>query len=332
MKKNYKFYSEKLVQRVNELYSDFTSEEYHYSHPEIFEQTKERWKRIAKHFFNFDNPITIVDIGTGTGFIPLTIARFLKKEDIFICSDISGGMLDVTKRNINRENFHCQVKFVKIKNQVPLQLPFETRSINVIVMSAVLHHIKDTNTFLDEVDRILKTNGLLFVGHEPNRYFYEHKFLWYNYLIINHLINPQHTIYEIFKKLHLDGIFEKTRLKKIIKKIYYFMYTKKKETVLKHKKITNKINEVLLKERLIEEPLLPEEICWEITDIKLREGFKPDLLLPHYKLLHLETYNHIFWVSVRRHGDFIIRKYDNLLKRKYPKDGAAFFVVLKKYR
>jgi len=312
MKKNSKFYSEKLVQRLNELYYDFTNEQYHNSHPEIFIQERERWERIARQFLNFTNPITIVDIGTGSGFVPLTIAKFTKKEDIFICSDISKDILDIAKHNIEKQNFHCKLKFVKIKNQVPYQLPFEIESIDVITMNSVLHHVKDTNTFLGQIDRVLKPNGLLFIGHEPNKYFYDNKFLLYNYLIID----PKFIVYKLFKRLHLE---------KIIKKIYYLISPKKKD----YKKITNKINEVLLREKLIKKSLLCEEID-EIKDIKAQEGFQPDSLLPHYKLLLFETYNHIFRVIIKHYNNSIIRKYDNLLKTKYPKDGATFFIVLKK--
>jgi len=52
MRKSYRSLSEKLVQRVNELYHDFTSEQYNYSHPEIFDIEKERWERIFPVYLN----------------------------------------------------------------------------------------------------------------------------------------------------------------------------------------------------------------------------------------------------------------------------------------
>jgi ubiquinone/menaquinone biosynthesis C-methylase UbiE len=320
MRKSYKVYSEKLVQRVNELYHDFISEQYDHLHPERFEQ-KEKWERIAKQFFNFSKPITIVDIGTGTGLVPLIIAKFLKKGDVFICSDISERILDVAKERISEQNFNAIFKFVKIKTQIPFKLPFKTKMADVITMNAVLHHIKNTKKFLSEVDRVLKPHGLLFIANEPNRYFYESKFLWYNYLFLQYFLNPKLAMYKVLQKL---------RLKKLTEKIYlYFVKSKTKEATLKHREVTTRINEVLFQEKLIENPLSPEEIA-AITDVKGQEGFKPDSLLPHYELLYLETYYHIFCVTIRNYNNFIIRKYDNLLSRKYPNAGASFFVVLKK--
>ena len=118
-------------------------------------------------------------------------------------------------------------------------------------------------------------------------------------------------------------------LKKILEQIYYFIHPKKKGIKTKHKKITNKINEELFKEKIIEKALLPGEIG-AITDIRAQEGFRPDSLLPHYKLLHLETYNHIYWISIKHINNFLIKKYNNLLKKKYPKKGATFFAVFRK--
>jgi ubiquinone/menaquinone biosynthesis C-methylase UbiE len=296
------------------------SEQYHHRHPEIFELEKDRWVRIAGRFFDFAKPIKINDIGTGTGFVPLTIAKFLKIEDTFICSDISKNILGVAERNIKKQNFQCQFEFVKIESRIPFQLPFETESAEVLTVNSVLHHIENTSVFLSELDRILKPQGLVFIGHEPNKYFHENTFLRCNHFFINNILNPRLVVSQVSTKLGVE---------KIVRKIYYFMNSMKERIASEFEKITDKINESLLKENLINTPLLSEEITG-ITDIKDCEGFKPDLLLPHYELLHLETYNHILRVSIERHDGFVIRRYDSLLKKKYPKEGATFFVVLKK--
>lgn len=317
---NKKIYSEKLVQRVNELYHDLISERYHDCHPEIFEQEKDRWERIAEQYFDFADPVKIIDIGTGTGFVPLTIAQFLKQGDTFICSDISRNILDVANRKIGKQNFRCRFEFVKIESQLPFRLPFETESAEVLTVNSVLHHIENTSTFLGELDRILKPQGLLFIGHEPNKYFHENIFLKCNHFFINYILNPRLVVTQVSAKLGVE---------KIARKIYYFINPMKGKIALEFGKITDKINESLLKENLINTPLLSEEITG-ITDIKDYEGFKPDLLLPHYKLLHLETYNHILGVSMEHADSFVIRRYDSFLRKKYPKEGATFFAVLKK--
>lgn len=313
MEKSYHKYSENLVLRINELFHDLSSEQYNCIHPEIFEHENERWKRVAKYFFNSlqTNPITVVDIGTGTGFIPITIANLLKKEDLFICSDISKNILEVARKNINEKCFQCKFKYVKIEKQVPLILPFQTETIDIVVMNSVLHHIKDQVVFLNEIDRILKPDGLLFIAHEPNKYFYNYKFL---------IINPLVAITVVILKAYTMTP---------ISYIYYCISRKKRKESDSHSEICHKINEILLKEKLIAIPLSVNDIN-KIIDIRDDEGFKPDMLLPGYILSHLETYNHLNYISTKFSNNRLINKYDNWLKKRFPRHGATFFAVLRK--
>ncbi len=314
-------YSEKLVQRVNELYYDLIGEQYDYAHSEIFIQEKERWEGIANQFFNFERPTTILDIGTGTGFVPLVTARFLKKEDTFICSDVSKGVLKIAKKNVERQKFRCKFKFIKVASCVPFSLPFKTKSVDAVTINSVLHHIKDTNSFLKEVNRILKSGGLFFIAHEPNKYFFENRFLWYNYLILS--FNPKSVV---------AAVGRKTRTIDILQRIYHFIHPANKiikQMDKKEAEICQKINVALFREKLLDRPLTVGEVG-KITDIKGKEGFKFDLLFPNFKPVHVETYNHLFQVVMGHHGNQLIRIYDNLLRKIFPKYGASFFAVLKK--
>ncbi len=313
MEKSYHKYSENLVLRLNELFHDLTSEQYNCIHPEIFEHEKKRWKRVAKYFFNGrqTNPITVVDIGTGTGFIPITIADLLKEKDIFICSDISKDILEVARKNIKEKCFQCIFKYVKIERQVPFILPFETETIDIVMMNSVLHHIKDQVVFLNEIDRILKPDGLLFIAHEPNKYFYDYKFL---------LMNPLAA---------MTVAILKTYTMTPISYLYYCISRKKRRESDFHSEIYQKINEILLEEKLIVAPLSVKDMN-KIVDIRDDEGFKPDMLLPGYILSHLETHNHMHYISTKFFNIRIINKYDNWLKKRFPMNGATFFAVLRK--
>jgi demethylmenaquinone methyltransferase/2-methoxy-6-polyprenyl-1,4-benzoquinol methylase len=166
-----------IVKRINELYHDVTGDTYDKVYSFMIENEKKRWHRIANLYLKFDHRIQILDIGTGSGLVPLSICKLLKPEDTFICSDISRKMLQVADQNIKREKFINKFKFVKISSAEQENIPFSDNYIDIITMNSVLHHINNTNMFLNEVDRILKPNGLIFIGHEPNRYFYENKFI-----------------------------------------------------------------------------------------------------------------------------------------------------------
>jgi hypothetical protein len=85
----------------------------------------------------------------------------------------------------------------------------------------------------------------------------------------------------------------------------------------------------LLSEHITQRPLAFGEIL-DIVDIKVPIGFKPDALVSGFKLVHLETYNHISWVSMKRYNSAVIRRYDRMLSRRFPKAGATFLVLYEK--
>jgi ubiquinone/menaquinone biosynthesis C-methylase UbiE len=310
-------YSEELVQRLNELYHDITADQYDQAHPEIIQQ-KERLQRVAECYLRFIRPIVLLEIGTGTGFVPSTIAHILKDSDVFVCSDISSGILRLAEEAIRRRRFKVAFKFVKIARQVPYRVPFASSSVDVVLMNSVLHHVKDTTTFLSEVERVIKPGGLLLICHEPNKYFYDNLFLWCNYRACSWLTSPIKNLLSC-----LDRIPRNTTIGRFVRTVYYRLWPRSTEAS------SQKINTMLLCEQMTRRPLAPAEIG-RIVDIRSREGFRPDALFPDFQLLLVETYNHISWVTVRHHDNAIIRGYDRILSREFPKSGSDFLVVLKK--
>jgi ubiquinone/menaquinone biosynthesis C-methylase UbiE len=310
-------YSEELVLRVNELFYDATQQGYEYIHEEMLEQERERWRRNVQRLVPTGQPLTLIDIGSGGGFVPVTIAPFLKPEDRLICSDLSSGMLEIARQNIARQNFACQFDFVKIPRTIPYSLPFPSQSADVITMNSVLHHIKETGRFLQEVDRVLKPGGRLFIAHEPNKNFREHPFLWRNYRFLSPLANPKLVLTEMATRIGISGT---------LRKIYYMFFPEKKKAALA---VINGINEVLFREKLVTEPVTLENLG-AITDIRDQEGFKPDRLLPDYEVLHLETYNHMLLVTIKHFKNPLLQRYERMLRSRYPDAGATFFLVLRK--
>ena len=154
--------SEKIVEKVNEVYHDVINEYYDEAHPAILTGEKKRWINSIE-YFKSKKPLRILDIGTGTGFVPLTIAKYLKKKDEFICLDISSKMLKLAENKIKSNAFKCNFKFA---NKEISEL--EDDSIDVITIDSVLHHIEDIEIFLFHINRILKEKGILIIGHEPN--------------------------------------------------------------------------------------------------------------------------------------------------------------------
>jgi len=310
-------YSEELVLRVNELFHDLTNDVYSDIHSEMDASEKTRWQRVAGPLLDVDHPVTVADVGTGTGFVPLTIAGFLKEKDRFICSDISKGMLKAARENIAAMKFCCRFDFMKIESSAPMRLPFETGTVDVLTMNSVLHHVKNTREFLAEIDRTLKPGGVVMIGHEPNRHFHEHPLVWYGYRLLNFVFNPKNGAIGIARRL---GLY------KPMMGFYYVLFPSKRKTSTE---MMERINRTLLQERLIERPLELEEIA-DITDILDMEGFAPERLAPGYELVYLETHDYLRIVNHKYPRNPIVRSYEKMMSRRFPGKGGTFFVALRK--
>ena len=315
-------YSEALTQRVNELFHDAFKDEFEDTYCSLRFGEEERWLGVAKSFFKFKNPVRVLDIGTGTGFVPSIVAAFLGEDDTLVCSDISGEILEVAKKKLTGKGFKSVFEFVKIERSIPYRLPVESSSVDAVTINQVLHHIHDTNGFLKEVDRVLKPGGLFFVGSEPNKRFYMNRFLRYNYNFLKYVMNPKYLVYLALRKM---------RLSEAAKKVYYYILHKDNSTRPKPEDRFQKINDSLLNEGLISSPLSSAEIE-TIVDAKWssRTDFNPTLLLPNYNLMYLETYNHLNAVNVLHHESHILEAYDRRLHKLFPMDGSMFFAVYEK--
>ncbi|MDP1620684.1 MAG: class I SAM-dependent methyltransferase, partial [bacterium] len=197
-------HQDKLVLRINELFHDFEQADYDKKHADIFIGETGRWKNIGKTMLkNKTSPISILDIGCGTGFVPMQICNLLQAQDTFICSDISEKMLEVCKEKIAQQKFLCDFKFIKSDG---FSLSPHDESMDIITMNSVLHHIPDFAPFFNEINRLLKVNGLLIIGHEPNSIFFKNRFLWYNYRMFFLITNPAQLVVSISRKIGLFKI------------------------------------------------------------------------------------------------------------------------------
>ncbi len=162
-------YTEPLVLRVNELFYDLANGQYEDIHTEMIGAERQRWRKNIETYLQHEGPITLADIGSGAGLVAMTIADLLHEEDTFICADLSSGMLEIARTNILAEPRRPRFEFRKIEGDTPIRLPFDDASLDAVTMNSVLHHIKDTEGYMREVERVLKPGGLFFVAHEPNR-------------------------------------------------------------------------------------------------------------------------------------------------------------------
>lgn len=319
-------YPAELVLRVNEIFHDIDASQYADDHAEIFVDEVDRWERIGRLFIaNNPEKIRLLDIGSGTGFVPLQVGRFLKEEDLLICSDISVNMLNTCKKNLDKK-FDFPVEYLVLDGK---QIDLVSSSLDSITLNSVLHHIPDFSIFFEEVNRLMKVNSRLIIAHEPYRPFYTHRFLWNNYRFVKKLVTFKPKPF-IYNKLEKAGVLGTTS------RFHKASFPSK--TASRRQEIAKRINDRLLEEGAIKTHLTAAQIA-AIVDIHspTAGGYHRDrgidvseileLYLPNYEVEYLETYRHLCKVTS---ANRFTKWYDAVLKRIYPKAGSTFLVVLRK--
>ncbi len=301
-----------LVLRVNELFHDLEGEEYAGVHPEIFEQEKRRWENIlATCLPSSSAPRTFLDVGSGTGFVGERLMSHMRTGDTFICADISAKMLDICAEKSAAMRPDITLKRVKMNSET---IPVPDGSVDVLTMNSVLHHMPDSHRFLLECARVLKPGGLLFIGHEPNkRFFQSNSFLPAQASLFNRFA-PRKLLVRIVRAL---GIYKATT-------------TRHSDPFLQH------INDVLMRENLIEQPLSSPDLSRLLDvhsptagELRRDEGFDPLTVLNSlpFNVRTVQTYNHLSKISGKH---LWLWSYEQLLNLLLPSDGATFFLVAQK--
>jgi SAM-dependent methyltransferase len=326
-------YPPELVIKTNQVFHDTEGDTYRRRHPEIFEEEGARWRRIARRFLaGAPSPLRILDIGSGTGFVPSVIAPFLKERDLVVCSDISETLLACCRKQLAAENHACEFQFRRLSGN---GLPFADAAFDVVTLNSVVHHIPLLEPFFSETSRVLKDQGRLLIGHEPHRPFYRDRWLWPLSQACESLFQPRVAAARLLKISGIEAVLRLLRVRRLLRGLYLRMAPERRN----HDSVLDAINARLLQEGVIETPLGHEEIV-EMVDIHSPtagvrvapdRGFDPQELmaryLPCFEAEHLETYNHLGAATALNR---VTRRLDALLRRRYPKRGATLFVVLRK--
>lgn len=100
----------------------------------------------------------ILDVATGTGRLPLIMARNGAFQGHVIGLDASGRMLNVARQKVAAERFE---EFITLTRGDAVALPFADASFDVVACLEALEFMPDPRTALSEMIRALKPGGLL---------------------------------------------------------------------------------------------------------------------------------------------------------------------------
>jgi SAM-dependent methyltransferase len=162
-------YSPELIIEINRAFHDINATDYSHEHEEIFVDEVTRWKSIVSELTSIGSrPLRLMDVGTGTGFVPLAFSSHLSSEDEFHCVDVSQAMLDV-----------CRDKFASCPSPAKYSfflsdgysLPDIPAKFDIITANSVLHHLPSPYDYAGKLYDRLNDGGFLVLGHEPNSAF-----------------------------------------------------------------------------------------------------------------------------------------------------------------
>jgi len=300
--------NEDYIREINFAYHEEEAAIYENIHPEIFEQEIGRWKKISAAVSQLkelvDRPIRLLDIGTGTGFVPVNLSKVLGADDEFFLTDISPGMLEQAKQVLLNSSIQAKTFFHIIKSDRIDELPGK---FDLVTMNSVLHHLPDYKSTLRKIDSMLLPGGLLVISHEPNKRHFRHP-----------IVGPLSRFLYNLRKSYLYVTYRQAGSNKMI----------------------IDINRRLISNGVIETPMTENEIQ-SVVDInsptagrKIRSerGFDPFKLIEdfysEYKVLDLETYNHFNKIS--RSKLKWLGPVPKMVEKKFPDAGALFSIILKK--
>jgi 2-polyprenyl-3-methyl-5-hydroxy-6-metoxy-1,4-benzoquinol methylase len=312
---NIKLSARDFVETVSNIYHKYESQQYDDSHFSI-ELAIPYWKKTLLDLeaqLNGKKDLRVFDFGCGTGFATEQIlnSNFKKACSQLVCYDLSPDMVDVCKEKFklipnisylsNREGFE------NLKNQ--------SGKFDVIVCNSLIHHILDHQLLFDVFEESLTENGILIIGHEPNKNFY-----------LNSNLQKVSSLYRVYKKI-VNRFKSTFGIKSRVKKGNDICSLTYKELVSNGIVSSSFPDYIIQKFVDIHVPMSTLKIQpW--GELGFNAAFFSAISNNKFQVMQQLSYNHIkdqqaykslFWTSISK-----------LMQKRYPNDGADAIFVLKK--
>jgi ArsR family transcriptional regulator len=139
-----------------------------------------------------DSEQTVLDVGTGTGFIAAGLAPRAARV---LAVDNSRAMLKVARDNLAQ----LGIKNVELREGDLTRLPLEDDSVDAAVANMVLHHAEEPTSMLTEMTRVVRPGGWVAITDAV-----EHPYEW--------MRTEQADIWLGFSAEQVEGFFGSARL------------------------------------------------------------------------------------------------------------------------
>lgn len=178
------------------------------------------WRKKFIQNIRYKNPKYILDVATGTGDIPIEIAKKNINSKI-IGFDISHNMIQIAKNKINKIKLQDHISFIRADVDM---LPFSNNTFDIVTVAFGIRNFENLQKSFSEILRVLKKNGELHIlEFSTPKNFMKYIFKFYlSYILpkIGYLISKDLNAYSyLSNSINLFPYGE--QLKKILKNIGY---------------------------------------------------------------------------------------------------------------
>ncbi|NFA60993.1 methyltransferase domain-containing protein [Clostridium sporogenes] len=103
--------------------------------------------------------IKILELGCGDASLWNKNFHRIPPEWEITLTDFSEGMLKDAKKNLREKSNRFNFKIVNAES-----IPFKDESFNIVIANHMLYHVSNINMALEEINRVLKSEGILFAS------------------------------------------------------------------------------------------------------------------------------------------------------------------------
>lgn len=118
-----------------------------------------RWRKRAIRLIEKENPLTILDVATGTADVAIEIAAKLPKAKI-TGVDISNKMLDIGRKKIENKKLLDHIELLYGDSE---DLGFEDATFDAITVAFGVRNFENLSKGLEEMHRVLKPGGKIVI-------------------------------------------------------------------------------------------------------------------------------------------------------------------------
>ncbi|NQE46742.1 putative arsenite methyltransferase [ANME-1 cluster archaeon GoMg2] len=103
--------------------------------------------------------MVVLDVGCGPGFFSVEIAKMVGKSGKVIAVDLQEGMLEKLKNKIQGSEIEKRIELHKCETD---KIGIST-NLDFVLAFYMVHEVPDLETFLEEIQSILKPDGTFFI-------------------------------------------------------------------------------------------------------------------------------------------------------------------------